>query len=368
MKANMKNINVKIKEDSFSYPIIIDHNLTIKIPQLIKNKYQGNKIFVVTDNNVNDIYGEKIKKILKENGFKVTFYVLPAGEKAKSFKYLKKGYDLLVENNFHRDHLIMALGGGVVGDLAGFLAATFMRGIDLIQVPTTLLAQVDSSVGGKTAINHQQGKNLIGSFYQPEMVIINIDFLKTLPLRELKTGLAEVIKHGIIADREYFDFLLENKDLVYNLKPDIMARVISRSCEIKGEIVSRDQKEKGERVLLNYGHNIAHALEAITDYGHFTHGEAVAIGIRGETRLSWKNNFIEKEQLEIVENILDLYDLKSSLPANINTENLYQAMWHDKKVKKSTINWVLLKDIGRAFAAGGISKNKILEVLEGLKK
>ncbi|MFW5976872.1 MAG: 3-dehydroquinate synthase family protein, partial [Bacillota bacterium] len=192
-----KEIKVNIKENSNTYSILIDENLMSDIKEIISKQYKGEKLFIVTDENVYNLYGEELKSRLKSK-FKTIFYVVPPGEKAKSFKYLKKGYDKLVQQNFHRDNLVIGFGGGVVGDLAGYLAASYMRGIKLIQIPTSLLAQVDSSVGGKTAINHEKGKNLIGAFYQPDQVIIDVEFLKTLPLRELKTGLAEVIKHSLI--------------------------------------------------------------------------------------------------------------------------------------------------------------------------
>ncbi|MFW5984944.1 MAG: 3-dehydroquinate synthase [Halanaerobiaceae bacterium] len=361
-----EKIEIEIKEEELIYPILIGNNIIDSLDTVLNDFYDGEKIFLVTDENVNQLYGTQVMQILEEN-YTVIRYVVPAGEKAKSLQYLKNGYDRLVENNFHRDHLVLALGGGVVGDLAGYLAASYMRGIDLVQVPTTLLAQVDSSVGGKTAINHPGGKNLIGAFYQPQLVFIDFNFLETLPLREFKTGLAEVIKHGLIVDREFFSFLENNRSEIYDLEEEALTEIIKMSCLIKSGIVARDQKEKGERALLNFGHTLAHALEATAGYGNYTHGEAVAVGMKGEARLSNLLGFLDKKSLSRIENLLSAYELRLTIPEQLSVNDLYEAMWHDKKVKKSTINWVLLEDIGEAFTAGGFEKNVILEMLEGLK-
>ena len=361
-----EKIEIEIAEKKASYPIVMGSSTSEQLISLLGERYQGEKIFLVTDKNVNHLYGDKICSLLEEQ-YQVVRYVLPAGEKAKSREYLQAGYDLLVKENFHRDHLVLALGGGVVGDLAGFLAASYMRGIGLVQVPTTLLAQVDSSVGGKTAINHPGGKNLIGAFYQPQLVVIDIDFLETLPLRELKTGLAEVIKHGLIADKELFSFLENNRENIYDLQPTALTQIIKRSCEIKGGIVVRDQKEKGERALLNFGHTVAHALEAVAGYGNYTHGEAVAVGMKGESMLSVREGYLTEEEEQRIQQLLADYELRLFPPPDVETEELYQAMWHDKKVKQETINWILLRKIGSAFRAGGCEQENIMTMLEGLR-
>ena len=361
-----EKINLKIEEEPLVYSIDIGNDILSNIDQLIAKIDSGGRIFLVTDENVNKIYGDQITSVLKEAGYELTLYILPPGEKAKSFKYLQKGYDLLIDNNFQRDDMVVAFGGGVVGDLAGYLAASFMRGISLIQIPTTLLAQVDSSVGGKTAINHEQGKNLIGAFYQPDRVIIDVSLLKTLPERELKTGMAEVIKYGIIADQEFFNFLMNHKKDVYNLKEETIIKIVNKSCSIKADIVIKDQKEKGERAFLNFGHTIGHSLEAISNYDKFTHGEAVAVGMRGEARLSNSLDYINDKQLEQIETILKLYELPLTIDTN-RIEQMYQAMKHDKKAQDNKLRWVLVNEIGNVFIKKGIEKQIILEVLEGLK-
>ncbi len=361
-----KEVTVNIAEDPLSYSILIDNGTLDQLAEVLQDYYRGEKIFLVTDENVDRLYGKEVMNILQHN-YQIIPYVLPSGEQAKSYKFLQKGYDRLIEESFHRDHLVLALGGGVVGDLAGFLAATYMRGISLVQIPTTLLAQVDSSVGGKTAINHPRGKNLIGAFYQPDLVFIDVDFLETLPLRELKTGLAEVIKHGLIADRNLFNYLENSREKIYNLNPGALIKIIYRSCQIKAGVVARDQKEQGERALLNFGHTMGHALEAVAGYGSYTHGEAVAVGLKVESRLSELEGHLSSAELESIERILTDYELQQQLPEEITADELYESMWHDKKVERNKINWILLAEIGEAFRAGEIARSKIYSVLEGLK-
>ncbi len=366
MKNIKEKINIKITEEPVSYSILIGEGIIDDLNKHLKKCFSGKQIFLVTDKNVEEIYGSKITSLLENSNYRFTIYTVPPGEKAKSYKYFKKGLDLLVNNDFKRDDLVIAFGGGVVGDLAGFLAASYMRGISLLQIPTTLLSQVDSSVGGKTAINHTQGKNLIGAFYQPERVIIDSDFLKTLPLRELKTGIAEVIKYGIIFDEDFFSFLEDHKEAIYNLNSNSIVHIVNKSCKIKADIVIEDQKEHGRRALLNFGHTIAHALEAVSEYDEFTHGEAVAVGMYGSARLCRDLGYIRNQTYKKIENILTLYELPISL-GNKNPEKIYDIMQHDKKARKDELRWILIKDIGKAVIKKGISKKKILKVLEGLQ-
>ena len=359
---------VEIPEPPISYPIKIGENILEQLSKEVKTAYTTDKVFIVTDTNVADIYLEKVRKQLEESGFEVEYYILPAGEKAKTAQYLFKGYEKLLDNNFSREDPVLALGGGVVGDLAGYLAASFMRGIPLVQIPTTLLAQVDSSVGGKTAINHNRGKNLIGAFYQPDLVLIDVEFLNTLPRREIKTGLAEVIKYGFIYDHDFFTYLEQNRENIYNLEADRLEYIIKKSCQIKADIVSRDQRERsGTRALLNFGHTAAHALEAVTEYGLYNHGEAVAVGMRAALHLSRKLGYLETEDLERSLKILDEYNLKSKIEADIKLKDVYTAMQYDKKARQGQLRWILLPKIGKAFIEKGISKNTIMEVLGGLK-
>ncbi|MFW6029712.1 MAG: 3-dehydroquinate synthase [Halanaerobiales bacterium] len=333
-----KKLSVDIKTEEKKYNIYITNNIINDLPNYISKYYHGIKIFLVTDENVMNLYGDKVSTLLIDAGYELTTFIVPAGEKSKSYEYFQKGHDILVENDFKRDNLILALGGGVVGDLAGFIAATFMRGIPFVQIPTTLLAQVDSSVGGKTAINHSAGKNLIGAFYQPEFVLIDPNFLKTLDSRELKTGLAEVIKHGFIADQRLLAYLGEHAEEIYNYDVESLIYIIYKSCKIKSSIVNQDEKEKGKRALLNFGHTIAHALEAITEYEKYNHGEAVAVGMIGAAYISYKKGKISKEDYQFVFNLVEEYDLPTDFQYNENPEKVYEKLFYDKKVMRNNLD------------------------------
>lgn len=359
-----QEIKVNISKTKRSYPIIIENNISSQIGSLISDYYEGNKVLLLSDDNVSGLYGDSIVPSLEKAGYQVLEYIIPAGEKSKSYHYLRKGYDLLVDNKFNRGNLIIALGGGVVGDLAGFLAATFMRGIPFVQLPTSLLAQVDSSVGGKTAINHPAAKNMIGSFYQPEMVVIDPVFLKSLAPREFKTGMAEIIKHGFIADKDLADYLFERSKDVFKLETEELSHIIYRSCQIKADIVMEDEKEKGKRALLNYGHTIGHALEAVTAYKKYNHGEAVAIGMLGAARLAKSLGLLEEVDLEFTEELISLYGLP--LGYQEDPEAIFTALFRDKKVKNDRLRWVLINRIGNAFIREGIEHKLIKRVLEGL--
>lgn len=362
----MRELKVSIKEEKFSYPIIIGDGVLDRLGKLMVEYYNGDKILLLSDKNVFSFYGDKIVSSMEHQGYQVIDYVVNPGEGSKSYSNLIKGYNILVENNFNRDNMIVALGGGVVGDLAGFLASTFMRGISFIQIPTSLLAQVDSSVGGKTAINHPAGKNLIGSFYQPRSVIIDPAILKTLPERELISGLAEVIKYGLISDREFIYFLKNNKEKVFNLEPETLISIIYTSCSIKAKIVSEDEKERGIRALLNYGHTIGHALEVVTGYKRYKHGEAVAVGMYAAAKISSRLSFIDKDELDMVRDILKLYHLPVSFQYDEGIKEVYDALFYDKKILNNKLRWVLLERIGKAFIEENVDEEIILKVLEGL--
>ncbi len=363
----MERVKVNIQERESGYPIIIGDGVIEQTARLLGEKYQGDKILLVSDENVFSLYGDKVKSLLENSGFKVICYKLPPGEKAKRIHNLQEGYNILIENNFNRDNLIIALGGGVVGDLAGFLAATYMRGIFYVQMPTSLLAQVDSSVGGKTAVNHPGGKNLIGAFYQPLLVLIDPGFLETLPERELKTGLAEVIKHGLISDSNFAHYLREHRDDIFNLETDILTYIINKSCSIKAQIVSQDEKEEGIRALLNYGHTIGHALEAAAGYGKYTHGEAVAVGMIGAGRLACELGYLNSESVNYIEELIIAYELPGSFQYKEDIEEVYQALFRDKKVKDNRLRWILLEGIGEAHIKQGLDSEIILKVMEGLR-
>jgi len=276
-----KDIACLVETETQSYPVFVGYGLLDKLGEKMKKAALSGTATIISDENVFSLYGSKVAGILKDAGFAVNSFVVPPGEETKSMDYAIKIYDFLVERRAERDDIIVALGGGMVGDLAGFVAATFLRGMPWIQVPTSLVAMVDASIGGKVGVNHPEGKNLIGAFYQPNLVLADCQILTTLPKREMTSGWAEVIKHGLILDKEFVQFLESNVNKLTKLEPELLTRAIARSAAIKAQVVSQDEKEReGKRTILNYGHTIAHGLEAATWYKHFLHGEAVQSAVR----------------------------------------------------------------------------------------
>jgi 3-dehydroquinate synthase len=297
---------------------------------------------------------------------------VPPGEETKNMDYAIKIYNFLVGHRAERDDVIIALGGGMVGDLAGFVAATFLRGMFWIQVPTSLIAMVDASIGGKVGINHPDGKNLIGAFYQPTLVLADPQALTTLPQRELVSGWAEVIKHGMILDKEFFVFLEANVNRLTKLEPEAATRAVARSAAIKAQVVNQDEKEReGKRTMLNYGHTIAHGLEAATQYKCFLHGEAVAIGMMGAAKLSQRLGLLPSAAVERQQALLQKFGLPTSLPAmrsnlKLSLAGVTRAMELDKKMKGKAIRWVLLQDIGRTVVRSDVPQKEVLAVLQEL--
>ena len=332
---------VDLKERS--YPIIIEKGLIDKISEKVKNVYKGKKIFILTDENVNKYYGKKVVSALSEY-FDVKLVSLKAGEETKNFNTLPMVYNELLDFNLTRSDLIITLGGGVIGDLGGFLASSYLRGIDFIQVPTSLLAQVDSSVGGKVAVDLERGKNLVGSFYHPKAVLIDPEVLNTLDNRFFIDGMAEVIKYGCIKDKMFFEFLYEmenNSDVIDN-----MERVIHKCCDIKRIVVESDEKDKGERMLLNFGHTLGHAIEQYYNYTKYTHGEAVAIGMYEITKISEAKGLTVKGTAERIKEILIKYNLPYKMDVNI--EEILDTINLDKKKLGKSLNLIILKEIGNS--------------------
>lgn len=332
---------VDLKERS--YPIIIEKGLIDKISEKVKNVYKGKKIFILTDENVNKYYGKKVVSALSEY-FDVKLVSLKAGEETKNFNTLPMVYNELLDFNLTRSDLIITLGGGVIGDLGGFVASSYLRGIDFIQVPTSLLAQVDSSVGGKVAVDLERGKNLVGSFYHPKAVLIDPEVLNTLDNRFFIDGMAEVIKYGCIKDKMFFEFLYEmenNSDVIDN-----MERVIHKCCDIKRIVVESDEKDKGERMLLNFGHTLGHAIEQYYNYTKYTHGEAVAIGMYEITKISEAKGLTVKGTAERIKEILIKYNLPYKMDVNI--EEIFDTINLDKKKLGKSLNLIILKEIGNS--------------------
>ena len=337
-----------------SYPIVIGSGLVggdFDLSEYIV----GDDCLIVTNETVGPLYLAQLKANLP--GKTVASIELPDGEAYKTTDTLHTVLDKLVEIGANRDTTVVALGGGVVGDVAGFAAASYMRGVGFVQVPTTLLAQVDSSVGGKTGINHAQGKNLIGAFYQPGVVLIDTDTLRTLPDRELKAGLAEVIKYGAIADAEFFGWLEDNIDNLLNGDATALAYAIERSCTIKAEVVAEDEHESGRRAILNYGHTFGHAIENSLGYGEWLHGEAVAAGMVMAARLSG----IDASDQERLSALIDKAGLPVAPPA-IAADVLLEAMSRDKKVQKKAVRFVLLKELGDAYLSSDVDKDLLLDI------
>ncbi len=357
----MQEIRVELGERS--YNISIGNNILDGIGDALKSLDLSPRVAVVSNPTVLELYGERVSNSIREAGFDLLTVTIPDGEEYKDLLWLQHIYDELLGHKLDRSSALIALGGGVIGDMTGFAASTYMRGIAYIQVPTTLLAQVDSSVGGKTGVNHKLGKNMIGTFWQPRLVWVDIETLGTLPRRELLAGLAEVIKYGVIYDRELFDFLADNRDRILNLDSATLTHVVQRSCEIKAEVVAKDEREAGLRAILNYGHTIGHAIETVTEYKRFLHGEAVAIGMYLEARLSRMLNLIDEGQVSEIKDVIDSYGLPSEKPANINAHSIFLSMQLDKKAVAGELKFILPEKIGSVRIYKGVSEDLLREIL-----
>ncbi len=355
-----------------SCPIYVGLGSLNKLGDRMKRAGLVGTATIISDENVLSLYGNGVEGVLKNADFAVNSFVVPPGEETKSMESAIRIYDFLVRHRAEREDLIVALGGGVVGDLAGFVAATFLRGMPWVQVPTSLVAMVDASIGGKVGVNHPEGKNLIGAFYQPKMVLADPEVLATLPRRELTSGWAEVVKHGLILDKEYFEFLENNVSKLRELQPELLARAIAQSAAIKAEVVSQDEKEReGKRTILNYGHTIAHGLEAATQYKRFLHGEAVAIGMMGAAKLSQRLGLLPSAAVERQKALLHRFGLPISVRATrgslkLSSARVTRAMELDKKVRGKAIRWVLLQDIGEAVIRSDVRREDVLALLQEL--
>jgi len=307
----------------------------------------GPKAAVVTNPTVAAHYLAPVTRSLEKAGFDVSTFEVPDGERHKRLNWISRLYDHLVGERFDRGCFLVALGGGVVGDMAGYAAATYLRGVPFVQVPTTVVAQVDSSVGGKTGVNHPSGKNLIGAFHQPRLVQVDLGVLATLPRRELLAGIAEVVKYGVIADAAFFAFLERHVDRLLGLEAKALARVVKRCCEIKAEVVAEDERETtGRRAVLNYGHTVGHALEAVTRYRRYRHGEAVAIGMVAAARMAVALGRLAPKAADAVASVLARFGLPTALPKGVSKDALLEAMGLDKKAKAGHIRMILPDRIG----------------------
>lgn len=358
---------LKVSMGERTYPILIGSGLFVRLPELLRNRgiEPDRPLFLVTDTHVDPLYGEKVTGPLRAAGYRVGKATIPAGEASKSLEQLSRLVEAGLRFGLDRQGVVLALGGGVVGDLAGFLAASYMRGISFIQLPTTLLAH-DSSVGGKVGVNHPLGKNVIGAFHQPLMVVFDVDTLRTLPAREVVSGYAEVVKHALIADNAFADWLLQNCDGLLRLEPSLVVEAIWNGCRIKAEVVSKDEREKGLRAILNYGHTIGHALEAASGYTGLTHGEGVSIGMVGAAMLGEVLGTARKVA-EPTKRLLASFRLPVRLEGNWSQDELLKLMRRDKKVRGGAYTFVLPERIGLVRVVRGVPEEAILRVLRQLK-
>jgi len=367
-----KDIACLVETATQSYPVFVGYGLLDKLGEKMRQAALSGTATIISDKNVFSLYGSKVVGILNDAGFVVNSFIVPPGEETKNMDYAIKIYNFLVGHRAERDDVIIALGGGMVGDLAGFVAATFLRGMFWVQVPTSLIAMVDASIGGKVGVNHPEGKNLIGAFYQPTLVLADPQTLTTLPQRELVSGWAEVIKHGMILDKEFLEFLETNVNKLTKLEPETLARAVACSAAIKAKVVNQDEKEReGKRTILNYGHTIAHGLETATQYRRFLHGEAVAIGMVGAAKLSQRLGLLPAAAVERQQALLQKFGLPTSLPAKrsnlkLSLAEVSRAMELDKKMKGKAIRWVLLQDIGRTVIRSDVPQKEVLAVLQEL--
>ncbi|MCR4947226.1 MAG: 3-dehydroquinate synthase [Lachnospiraceae bacterium] len=322
----------------------------------------GKKVCVVSDDNVASFYIDKITSVLKEKYNQVFSFVFKAGEASKNTETVGRLYEHLIKNRFDRNDFLIALGGGVVGDLTGFAAATYLRGIDFVQVPTSLLAQVDSSIGGKTGVDHMQYKNMVGAFHMPKLVYMNMEVFETLPGKQFSNGMGEVIKHGLIKDEKYYRFLKSEYNSVIDKDFEALTSMIETSCNIKREVVEKDPKEKGERALLNFGHTIGHAIEKLSDFS-LLHGECVSLGIVAASYISMKKGYLTAENVADIEALLKLYGLPVRVKGYDASEVL-SATKNDKKMVGNKIKFILLKNIGEAFIDTALEDS---DILEGIK-
>ena len=355
----MQTLNVALGDRA--YPIHIGRGL-LSQPELILLHLKRKQVAIVTNTTVAPLYLEKLAKPLRDAGVGVIEIILPDGEAYKNSETLNSIYDALLQNRCERSTTLIALGGGVIGDLTGYAAATYLRGVPFIQIPTTLLSQVDSSVGGKTGINHPLGKNMIGAFYQPKLVLADINTLQTLPKRELSAGVAEVIKYGLIRDADFFDWLETNIAKLMNLDEAVISYAIYRSCQNKAEVVAADEHETGERALLNLGHTFGHAIENAMGYGVWLHGEAVAAGTMLAAELSQRMGWLNATELQRIHALLTASSLPLRAPP-LGAEKYLDLMQSDKKVADGKIRLVLQQGIGKAVITSDYDVEKLKETL-----
>lgn len=355
--------SIKVDLDKDGYYIHVGVGVGGRVGELIRREGIDRRALLVTSPTVRRFYGGRVVGSLTEAGLEVVVVEVPAGEQSKNFRWLKRLYDLMIKERLDRSSAVIALGGGVVGDLAGFAAATYLRGIGFVQIPTTLLAQVDSSVGGKVGINHPRGKNLIGVFYHPKVVLIDPSFLLTLPPRDLRAGLGEVIKYGSVAAQKFFEFLEDNIGKILDFDLEILHRVVSSSCRIKAAIVGQDSYDVGVQTILHYGHTIGHAVESLTRYGVYRHGEAIAIGMASAAAIAVEVGVCSPGEAFRQIELLKLAGLPTEI-RGLSVEAILSRLRFDKKVVDGKVRFVLTTRLGSATIKDDIPQRSIRAVLK----
>ena len=357
-------MSVRVELGERSYDIVIGAGLLARLGEFFQPLGFGKHGVIITDMNVEPLYAEQLHEALLARGFETAVMSVPAGEASKSLRQASRLLRQMPALGLDRKSFVVALGGGVVGDLAGFVAATYLRGLALVQVPTSLLAQVDSAVGGKTGVNLPQGKNLVGAFYQQRLVLSDTDTLATLPERELRAGFAEVVKDGAIRDAEYFAWLESNRERVLKLDAGAVAHVVGRCCEIKAEIVSADERESGIRAWLNFGHTLGHAMEALAEYEGLLHGEAISMGMVAAAYLSQKRAGLPSTHAARLRSLLESSGLPVQLRDSFDVAELFEVMRLDKKAQAGRLRFVLLKRLGEAVLSDAVTDEDVKEALD----
>lgn len=356
-----RRVDVK-KNEVHCYDIVIERGFEAITDELDRLSIKGIKLCIVTDSNVGPIYADKLKSILEKTDNSVYVFTIPAGEENKNLNVVETVYTYLIEQHFERRDMLVALGGGVVGDLAGFTAATYLRGIDFIQVPTSLLAQVDSSIGGKTGVDFAKYKNMVGAFHMPRLVYINIDTLSTLSTRLFNSGFGEIIKHGLIKDKNYFDYLDVNYEHIKALEPEYIMEVVYRSCLIKADVVNHDPTEKGERALLNFGHTLGHAVEKLMNFSLY-HGECVGLGMICASYISKERGLISEDDYELIRNMLKKYGFPTRVEG-LDIFSILEVSKSDKKMENGVVKFILLKELGCAFIDKTVTYDEMTQALK----
>ena len=356
----MQRLNINLGKRS--YDILLGSGLLGKLGECLSQIVEPSRIVLITHPSLFKIYGDKVLSGFKDQGWTADLIEVEEGETSKTLGQAEKIFDRLLDLKCDRKSVLIALGGGVIGDLVGFVAATFQRGVPFVQVPTTLLSQVDSSVGGKTAVNHPKGKNMIGAFYQPCLVLADLDTLQTLPQKEFRAGLAEIIKYGVISDSSLFEYLEKNVEKILQLDKKCLEYIIKTSCSIKAEVVEKDELENHYRMILNFGHTLGHAIEALTHYSKFIHGEAVAIGMVYAAKLSQKLGKCQEGIPRRLDRLVRKFGLPADLP-DLHSKAIIESLYHDKKTMNHKIKFILVKEIGIVEIVDDIPEEKIISIL-----